>query len=752
MAGAYALIAFFGLTAIHVSAAILYKYSQSGGKYEYSPATTLVLAEVFKIFLSLFLHCMSTWEVDSRLSLSSRLYSGVKYALKDAWRQVNVRILGQLASLALSYAVYNQCQFLVFMWADAASVILLRSSGSFVAAVMAYFLLQRVIVRLQWLNILLQVFGLILVQYDSCKAQTVLSPVLYFVLFLHVSLSSFNSIWNEHLVKSKDAPSLNVQNACLYFFGAIFNFGAYLLLPASLYGSTSLSTGFFHGYSVTTILIVALNSVIGLAITAVYKYADVIVKTFSLACATGTLFLFDFLFFGRPITLNVLLGIVVVYGASYLYFVSAPKSSLPAPSTVSASAAPSATVAAAIPPARSRSSLLCLLVPEFLVIKAPPKTTLVSFFVALLLIGSYVATHTSELKPMRIASKSEDSTNAGPIGLLVPFHFAKAGVYNASAPEKVIWTPGIEVQPRFLETNNNLDRLALMWRSQRAAVQGSNYDLAVCFYGATSASVRTALRWNAELDVATFSSFDKFVMQSSSDVVGYGAVFDPVAFINAPYTPNMWLGQVTAKLSQECSLDDWAHVAHSISVCAEMLEYHSQKHGITYRWAWITDPNVDWNDGAAPIDRSTAQPSLPDFKTMEPPANAIFMRDHPILKSTTKTNDENGFSSSIPDPTSILGSYKNVIEFSRSLKLRTDVLAKANSPSSVNTIPDSPSDSHKHQEQQIQQQEQQQQRRQVQPIDLSAVIKAVTESLYISISHPEFLPPGNASFSCMLKE
>lgn len=710
MAGGYALIAFFGLTAIHVSAAILYKYSQSDGKYEYSPATTLVLAELVKILLSLALHCSTMWETDPRDFIFKRVMTGVWRAIKDAWRQVDGAKLGQLAALALSYTVYNQFQFLVFMWADAASVVLLRSSGSFIAAVMAYFLLQRLIVRLQWLNIVLQVFGLVLVQYDACRARTTLHPVMYIVLFIHVSLSSFNSIWNEHLVKSKDAPSLNVQNMFLYIFGASFNLLAYLILPPSLYGVTDVtqSRGFFHGYTTIAVLIVFLNSVIGLAITAVYKYADVIIKTFSLACATGTLFLVDYIFFGRQIGLNVLAGILIVYGASYLYFVSTPKpsaaSTLPTTSPSSNAAAqkekedekseaegrnPSSSTDDSFSrrdtmdndrqaPRQKRKkpkSLACLFVPEFLVNNAPPKLTMVVFLVVYLLLSFYVST---KIGVLYTAAKGTKPGSA-PLSLIQNPATIDDGLFIQSPavenpngyPQRARLPPpsssalpfSSNVTTRPIDTNSNIDNYINMKREEKTFAgtsEKSEKALAVCFMDGTSRNIqKTYLRWDFELEKFSGDSYDKFLVHSVADEKSpsfFGDILEPVATISLPSNPlqtslDISTTDTAARKAGWCHLDQFSNRMRAASACIDLIEFYMVQHKVSYQYVWIVEPDCSW----------TKKATLPKNGVSNLPSKTLHFRN----------------SHDINDPTSLITTPKEARSFYKDINGAIEGIVKS---------------------------------------------------------------------------
>jgi hypothetical protein len=152
------------------------------------------------------------------------------------------------------------------------------------------------------------------------------------------------------------------QNCVLYFFGTLFNV-LYFLMGPDLYSggggagghvthhsdSSSLSNpsllltngtqlaisagisaaehhsrvGFFEGYTWLAFGVIVANSLMGLVITAVYKYADALVKTFATACATATLYLLNMTLFHLPLQGSVLLGVAVVFLSSAIYFQAA---------------------------------------------------------------------------------------------------------------------------------------------------------------------------------------------------------------------------------------------------------------------------------------------------------------------------------------------------------------------------------------------------------------------------------------------
>jgi hypothetical protein len=93
--------------------------------------------------------------------------------------------------------------------------------------------------------------------------------------------------------------------------------------------------GFFTGYdSFGSIMVIVSNVFIGLAITAVYKYADAVIKCFATAVATGILLYVSPILFGTSLSFLVLPGTVVVFIASWLYMDNPPpKDPNPAPAS-----------------------------------------------------------------------------------------------------------------------------------------------------------------------------------------------------------------------------------------------------------------------------------------------------------------------------------------------------------------------------------------------------------------------------------
>jgi hypothetical protein len=116
--------------------------------------------------------------------------------------QLERRLLLNKAGLAVLYCFNNQLAFALFTWADAASITLVKSASSIVSALLLWAALGRPIGALQWLCISLQVLGLFIVQYDSCKGAPLLPPTVYVALVVGMLCSCSAGVWNEWVLKN----------------------------------------------------------------------------------------------------------------------------------------------------------------------------------------------------------------------------------------------------------------------------------------------------------------------------------------------------------------------------------------------------------------------------------------------------------------------------------------------------------------------------------------------------------------------
>lgn len=212
--------------------------------------------------------------------------------------------------------INNQLSFFVYMLVDPGTVFLFKAASTMITATVQCTFAGKVFSREQWRAMMLQACGMVIVQYDPCKGGAVYKPLAYVCLCISTVITAISAARNEYLVKSYTI-SLNVQNAVLYSGGIVLNLAAFHTLPNP---NSKADIGFFDGYdNLLAIGVVASNALIGLVITAVYKYADAVVKCIASDITAVLLIIISAMFFKLKTTLTTFCGVFVVVFAVHLY-------------------------------------------------------------------------------------------------------------------------------------------------------------------------------------------------------------------------------------------------------------------------------------------------------------------------------------------------------------------------------------------------------------------------------------------------
>jgi drug/metabolite transporter (DMT)-like permease len=307
------LLSFVGLIAVQLTYALVYKLTvSSDGGIGFSPGATLTLSEFVKMCMALGLLYNSTI-ADGKYSNQTSILQVFKNEF-DAF--VSGTVVSRLFGLAVLYAMNNQLTWYLYFWSDAATFSLFKSLSSFIAAGLLNVLVGRRITGMMWMSVSLQVMGLITIQWDPCKNSPLYPPWVYAALLTASLITAVCSVWNELLLKQMDAP-LHLQNTIMYACGAVLNMFAFWFLPPP---GRDTTPAFFEGFGLQAALVVFCNSIIGLAITAVYKYGSALLKTFAIAVTTAALMLLNMTLFGQEFSIIRLAGTGVVFIAVIIFF------------------------------------------------------------------------------------------------------------------------------------------------------------------------------------------------------------------------------------------------------------------------------------------------------------------------------------------------------------------------------------------------------------------------------------------------
>jgi len=302
------LYAGLGLVCVQVTVGILYKVSQSAsGGFGYSTTSAITLAELIKFLMSCAFYFHG----------ASHHKGGVASAVASARSQLSRGAVLHIWLLSLLYTFNNQVSFYVYTLADPGTIFLFKSATTMLTAALQCFFVGKSFSKMQWQAMVLQASGMVIVQYDSCKSRTMYDPTAYGYMAITVLVTALTSTRNEYLVKNYSID-LNLQNAILYGGGFCMNVAAFYLLPNP--NSSEASIGFFDGYgNPLAVGVVVANSMIGLAITMVYKYADAVVKCIAGNMTSVFLLIYSSVFLKVELSLVMWMGVFVVANGVNLY-------------------------------------------------------------------------------------------------------------------------------------------------------------------------------------------------------------------------------------------------------------------------------------------------------------------------------------------------------------------------------------------------------------------------------------------------
>jgi hypothetical protein len=139
-----------------------------------------------------------------------------------------------------------------------------------------------------------------------------------------IAMGSVNTVYNAKVIKEISLP-IAIQNTILYSFGMVTNLIFYFCSKTS---NDNHNQHFFYGYNNPgVILLLILNSFVGIAITVIYKYGDAILKTLTGPLSSAILVYLSYMFFDMSLDIVKAAGAAVVVVDTLLYL------SLPPPKT-----------------------------------------------------------------------------------------------------------------------------------------------------------------------------------------------------------------------------------------------------------------------------------------------------------------------------------------------------------------------------------------------------------------------------------
>ncbi|KAK6154015.1 hypothetical protein DH2020_013654 [Rehmannia glutinosa] len=323
------------LTVLTSSQAILIVWSKRAGKYEYSVTTANFLVEALKCALS-FAALTRIWRnegvtEDNRPKLKALTNvcmpgGGVGASSDTAIILLNFVDLDRLSTSwdevsvypipAALYLIKNLLQYYIFAYVDAPGYQILKNFNIISTGVLYRIILKKKLSEIQWAAFILLCAGCTTAQLNSNSDRVLQTPFEGWLMAIIMALlSGFAGVYTEAIIKKRPSRNINVQNFWLYVFGMVFNAMAILVQDFD----AVMNKGFFHGYSLITVLMILNHALSGLAVSMVMKYADNIVKVYSTSVAMLLTAVVSVFLFGFHLSLAFFLGSTVVSISVYLH-------------------------------------------------------------------------------------------------------------------------------------------------------------------------------------------------------------------------------------------------------------------------------------------------------------------------------------------------------------------------------------------------------------------------------------------------
>mmetsp|Transcript_63473 Transcript_63473/g.182201 ORF Transcript_63473/g.182201 Transcript_63473/m.182201 type:complete len:337 (-) Transcript_63473:171-1181(-) len=285
------------------------------GKLDYNPVSSTLLTELMKIGISA---CMLRLETQR---------SPIRPDPQEALR---------FAVPAAIYFVNNNLVFFTLLYINATTWQLLSQLKTVFTGLLFRFFLGRKLSGMQYLAIWQLACGTATSHIPKCISSGPDSSAeasnSFWGLILTVigcMLSALGGIYSEKLLKDKAKDSIHWQNIQLYSWGILFNLIGTIVNDVQVFERGPLA-----GYNFCAFAVVLNNALNGLAISAILKYADNIVRVYAHAVAMIVTMVLSVLLFGESPTPQLVLAVMVV-GASALQYNMPPEQlvNMPKPQT-----------------------------------------------------------------------------------------------------------------------------------------------------------------------------------------------------------------------------------------------------------------------------------------------------------------------------------------------------------------------------------------------------------------------------------
>lgn len=231
---------------------------------------------------------------------------------------------------ALLYAVHNNIIFVALELLSPVTYQLFNNIKIVTTGLVFRLFLNRPLRLHQWMAVVLLPLSMCVTQLGSGGGSGTEQVLQGFLWMLALSsCSAFAGVYNEFLLKNGKPASLMWKNMQLYFFSTLGCVASYLYYSQAASGAeggggaAEQGGGMLHGFGPMAWGVVLLNGVLGQIISAIFLYADNIVKVYAASAAVLLTPFASSYCFDTPLHAPLFVGIGVALVSLFLYFLPA---------------------------------------------------------------------------------------------------------------------------------------------------------------------------------------------------------------------------------------------------------------------------------------------------------------------------------------------------------------------------------------------------------------------------------------------
>ncbi|CAM9374562.1 unnamed protein product [Scytosiphon promiscuus] len=295
--------------------ALVMRYTRVSGNQAdmYIPTTAVVMAEILKATVALGMQLKTDGSVGAVIN------------------SVRVNTVGQpeqylkMGVLALLYTIQNNLAYVAASHLDGPTYQIMCQSKILITALLSVAILGKALSSRQWASLTALTLGVCLVQLSGTESAGEVNPNTFkgFASAVLVCVcSSVAGVYFELMLKVKRREFIESSTASLWMrniqLGSFSLVLGVLAILAKDWEDVA-SRGFFTGYSPMVLLCISLNSLGGLAVAVVVKYADNLVKCFATSISIVLSCFVSIAFLGKTVSQGFAMGALLVMSATYAY-------------------------------------------------------------------------------------------------------------------------------------------------------------------------------------------------------------------------------------------------------------------------------------------------------------------------------------------------------------------------------------------------------------------------------------------------